>query len=343
MAHRPASGPHPLWSHHANQALVPPGDHADAALRHRDLVAGRAAAFHRLDLVALARRAGGAGSRLRRLRARAQRARGGGESSGLVRDRRAALSLLAGRRGLRRRGGGARGAHAARARARRLFRRGPGRRLSRAVRVAERRLFQAQPPGPLPARRAAEGAGAGRVGGVPCAKTRRNAPSAALRSRVPGERSETRDPAGATSCGPWVPALARVAAPRAKGRAEARARPGHERVAADAIALRHLADASHRVVSYSPCQTAQFLPSRCILASGFCFFFTFVAADPPSEGIGGAPRDVTALYVSRSDARRHACEAWALPRNREARLTALRRGVVGPAPPSCPGTGLWPG
>jgi len=49
------------------------------------------------------------------------------------------------------------------------------------------------------------------------------------------------------------------------------------------------------------------------------------------------------LYVSRSDARRHACEAWVLPRNREVRLTALRRGVVGPAPPSCPGTGLWPG
>jgi len=43
------------------------------------------------------------------------------------------------------------------------------------------------------------------------------------------------------------------------------------------------------------------------------------------------------LYVSRSNARRHACEAWALPRNREARLTALRRGVVGPGPPSRPG------
>src|SRR5262245_59653852 len=60
---------------------------------------------------------------------------------------------------------------------------------------------------------------------------------------------------------------------------------------------------------------------------------------PPSEGIGGAPRDVTALYVSRSDARRHACEAWALPRNREARLTALRRGVVGPGPASVPVAG----
>jgi hypothetical protein len=33
------------------------------------------------------------------------------------------------------------------------------------------------------------------------------------------------------------------------------------------------------------------LHSRCILASGFfSFLFAFVAADPPSEGIGGAPR-----------------------------------------------------
>src|SRR5262245_11828077 len=36
--------------------------------------------------------------------------------------------------------------------------------------------------------------------------------------------------------------------------------------------------------------SVSFLPAR--FASGFFFLFAFVAADPPSEGIGGAPRDV---------------------------------------------------
>jgi hypothetical protein len=94
------------------------------------------------------------------------------------------------------------------------------------------------------------------------------------------------DPEGhGTSCGPWVPALARELAPRAKRRAEARARPGHERVAADTMALWHLADASHRIVSYSPCQTAQFLHSRLVAASGF-FSFLFSPSSLPTPERG---------------------------------------------------------
>src|SRR5262245_6008632 len=72
----------------------------------------------------------------------------------------------------------------------------------------------------------------------------------------------------------------------ARRRAEARARPGHERVAADAMALRHLADASHRVVSYSPCQTAQSSSVPARFVSGFLsFFFSFVAAGPRARGL----------------------------------------------------------
>jgi hypothetical protein len=98
-----------------------------------------------------------------------------------------------------------------------------------------------------------------------------------------------------------------------KRRAEARARPGHERVAVDAMALRHLADASHRVASYSPCQTAQFLHSRRILASGFSsFLFPPSSLPTPERGIGGAPGGVS-LVRSRSNARRHASEAMAPP------------------------------
>src|SRR5262249_53787672 len=81
-----------------------------------------------------------------------------------------------------------------------------------------------------------------------------------------------------------------------------------------------------RVVSYSQCQTAQFLRSRLVLHPGSSPSSSHLRRGrPPGEGIGGAPRDVTALYVSRSNARRHACEAWTLPRNREA---ASRRSAV---------------
>src|SRR5262245_57871882 len=78
-------------------------------------------------------------------------------------------------------------------------------------------------------------------------------------------------------------------------------------------------------------------PAHSCLRVLFLPFFTFVAADPRPRGVAER-RETSSLDTCRaSDARCHACEAWALPRNREARLTALRRGVVGPGPPSRPG------
>ena len=73
----------------------------------------------------------------------------------------------------------------------------------------------------------------------------------------------------------------------------------------------------------------------------FLSFFplrTFVTA-APGEGGGGAPRGVQPCTSRASNARRHVCETWALPRSREARLAALRRGVVGPGPASVPVAG----
>src|SRR5262245_28841407 len=96
-----------------------------------------------------------------------------------------------------------------------------------------------------------------------------------------------------------LPALARLPASHAKRHAEARARPGHERVAG-ARGLRYRVLRTRRslrsaratcflfTMSNSPVSS---VPAR--LASGFFFLlFALVAADPPSEGIGGAPRDV---------------------------------------------------
>src|SRR5262245_20723576 len=59
---------------------------------------------------------------------------------------------------------------------------------------------------------------------------------------------------------------------------------GAECVAADAMTLRHLADASHRVVSYSQCQTAQsssFPGHSCLRV--LLPLFTFVAAHPRGD------------------------------------------------------------
>src|SRR5262245_2733577 len=66
-------------------------------------------------------------------------------------------------------------------------------------------------------------------------------------------------------------------------RAEARARLGHERVAADAMAFEPLADAPPASLSYSHCQTAQFLRSRGILASGFSSFLFSPSSLPTPE------------------------------------------------------------
>src|SRR5262249_38615274 len=52
--------------------------------------------------------------------------------------------------------------------------------------------------------------------------------------------------------------------PSRKKHAEAHARPGHERVAADAMVFDPLADAPCASFSYSQCQTAQFLLSRLV-------------------------------------------------------------------------------
>jgi hypothetical protein len=126
---------------------------------------------------------------------------------------------------------------------------------------------------------------------------------------------------------PWVPALARVAAPHAKRRAEARARPGHERVAADAMALRHRADGLHRVVSYSPCQTAQFLLSRNIFASGFSsFLFTFAAADPRARGL--AERRETSSLVRVAQVTRDATLARHGPSRATGRPASRRSAVA---------------
>src|SRR5262245_24172113 len=104
------------------------------------------------------------------------------------------------------------------------------------------------------------------------------------------------------SCGPWVPALAtlgrdtrtvRMADTLPNGRAEARARPGHERVAADAMALEPLADAPPASFPLHNVKQRSLLLSRGIFAFGFfSFLFSLRRCRPPSEGIGGAPRDV---------------------------------------------------
>src|SRR5262245_52064649 len=95
-----------------------------------------------------------------------------------------------------------------------------------------------------------------------------------------------------------------------------------------------------RAMSYSPCQTAQFLRSRLVLPPGSLpSSFLLRRCRPPSEGIGGAPRDVqpcTCRAVTRDAT---LARQWHLPRNQEARLTALRRGAVGPGPASVPVAG----
>src|SRR5262249_54123123 len=92
-------------------------------------------------------------------------------------------------------------------------------------------------------------------------------------------------------------ALARELAPHAKRHAEARARPGHERVAADAMALRPLADAPHRVVSYSQCQTAQSssVPAR-FVSGFFSFLFSPSSLPTPERGDWRSAQRRPALY-----------------------------------------------
>jgi hypothetical protein len=148
---------------------------------------------------------------------------------------------------------------------------------------------------------------------VATAPDRRNgpqegAPSGGLRSRVPGEPPgprfarpegklrETRDPEAARRVAPGS-RLSRANWHLAqKRRAEARARPGHERVAVDAIE-RDVCRCAARIVSYSPCQTAQFLRSRLVLRPGSSpSFSTFVAAAPRARGLAER-REASSLEV----------------------------------------------
>ena len=77
-----------------------------------------------------------------------------------------------------------------------------------------------------------------------------------------------------------------------------------------------------RVVSSSQCQTAQsFVPAARRLRPGCCFP---LRTRPEARGGRSAGRRV-ALTCRAGKARRHACEAWAVPRNRDA---ASRRSTV---------------
>src|SRR5262245_6761296 len=76
-------------------------------------------------------------------------------------------------------------------------------------------------------------------------------------------------------------------------RTEAGARPGHERVAADAMAFEPLADAPPASSPIHNVKQRSLLRSRLILRPGFLpSSFLLRRCRPPSEGIGGAPRDV---------------------------------------------------
>src|SRR5262245_18989559 len=93
-------------------------------------------------------------------------------------------------------------------------------------------------------------------------------------------------------------------------RAEARARPGHERVATDAMAFEPLADAPPASSPLHNVKQRSLLPSRGILASGFSFFLFSPSSPPtPERGDWRSAQRRPALYVSRSNARRHAFEA----------------------------------
>jgi hypothetical protein len=57
----------------------------------------------------------------------------------------------------------------------------------------------------------------------------------------------------------------------------------------------------------------------------------------PTEGQAERREAHCLELVALVSARRHACEAWAVPRNRDARLSALHRGAVGPGTASVSG------
>ena len=82
--------------------------------------------------------------------------------------------------------------------------------------------------------------------------------------------------------GPWP---SRAPASHAKKRAEARARPGHERVVVDAMAFEPLADAPPASLPiHNFKQPSFFVPAR-FCPGSLSSFHSFVAADPRARGL----------------------------------------------------------
>jgi hypothetical protein len=103
---------------------------------------------------------------------------------------------------------------------------------------------------------------------------------------------------------------------------------GPECVAVDAIgASQPLADLPLASCHLHFFKQLTFLPSRCVAARGFRLLFLFAPSSQPAplEGGRSAGRRPALNFGRAGNARRHACEAWALPRNREA---ASRRSTV---------------
>jgi hypothetical protein len=123
-----------------------------------------------------------------------------------------------------------------------------------------------------------------------------------------------------------------VPAPSATRRAEARPRPGPSALPPTRSARAQRCRCAARVVRSSQCQTAQFLRSRVRCCVGVSLLP--VRSTRPHRGVGGAPGGSSLELVALVSARRHACEAWALPRNREAasRRSTVALSAQGPLP-----------
>src|SRR5262245_28991911 len=84
-----------------------------------------------------------------------------------------------------------------------------------------------------------------------------------------------------------LPARAREPTPRAKRRTEARTRPGHERVAVDAMCSEHdMPDAPPASLPiHHVKQPSFFIPGSFLRPGSSSFLFTSVAADPRARGL----------------------------------------------------------
>src|SRR5262245_30369279 len=146
--------------------------------------------------------------------------------------------------------------------------------------------------------------------------------SAPSRRVAPGSRLSLRS-AGTRGWRKWLDTLP-------NRRAEARARPGHERVAADAMAFEPLADAPPTSFPFHNVKQRSLLRSRDIFCARVLFPFpSFSASDPRPRG-GGAPGGGILYPVAPVTTRRHVCEAWAVPRNRDGASRRSTVTVLGP-------------